>query len=119
MKYSFSKSVVTLAALLGAWSAEAGCRVMWPAATLQRLELAKAVQNANPNAALTDVVIAAPGLAMVSFKVGSRSVQKVALAYEFRSPDCVGEDQEAMNELLRNPMLFRVLSYAPVPASSK
>jgi len=119
MKYSLLKCVVTLAILLTAWTAEAGCRVMFPADALQRLELSKAVQNANPKAVLKDVVIAAPGLAIVSFKEGALAVQRVALAYEFRSPDCVGEDKQSMNELLSNSMLFRVLSYAPVTVTTK
>lgn len=119
MKQANVKFGIVVAALLAACGANAVCRVEWPVDTVQRFELTKAILDANPKATVTNVEIAAPGLATISFKDGKARSQKVALAYEFRTLDCVGDDAKAMDEVLRNPLLFRVLSYEPMPSTAK
>ena len=119
MKLALVKYSLVVAALLGTGSVSADCRIQWPVDSLQLLALTNAVRKANPGAIVTNTEIVAPGLATVSYKdIKSRS-QKVALSYEFRSTDCVGDDANAADELLRNPLLFRVLSYTPMPLADK
>lgn len=86
--------------------AHAACTVEWPAPVIQKMELAKAVKASNEGAEVTDVVIAAPGLATVSF-AQHKQRQKAIVAFEHRSAECAAKPED----LAQNPTLFRVLSY--------
>jgi len=112
----FMKTYVFLVALLASFGANAACLVEWPAEAIQKFDVRKAVVNVNPGATVGVPVIAAPGLARISFRDSTGRPHTVVLTYEHSAVDCVGDT--APNELLRNPTRFRVLSYVLVPVSA-
>lgn len=92
--------------------AQAACTVEWPALPFQKMELMKAVSAANEGAAVADIVIAAPGLATVSFVGQNKRREKAIIVFEARSAECAAKPED----LVRNPTLFRVLSYQLQPS---
>ncbi len=99
---------VALLALFSAAKVFAACEIEWPGPGAQKSALHEAVINANQGARSTNVVLAAPGLASISFMDGKGRRSTAIVSFEFRSAECASNNPES---LAKNPYLFRVLSY--------